>query len=225
MSTLLEVSNLEKRFGDRLLFSFERLVIEAGQVYILTGPNGAGKSTLLRILAGLEPAEAEEMHYQGHPIALYPYSPELRRTIVYVHQHPVMFDRSLAANVGYGLAGSGLSRQERDERVEEAIAWAGITHWHDRPAATLSGGEKQRVALARARVLRPALLLLDEPTSSLDGAAREQVLQLIPRLRDDGCGLIITSHERDMMNLSDATRISLAEQRLTLQCATEAVMA
>ena len=225
MSTLLQVSNLEKRLGDRLLFRFDRLAIEKGRAYILSGPNGSGKSTLLRILAGLEPATVGEVRYQGQPVTLYPYSPSLSRAIVYVHQHPVMFDRSLAANVGYGLAGSSLSRKERAELVQETIAWAGISHLHDRPAATLSGGEKQRIALARARVLRPTLLLLDEPTSSLDRMAREQVLQLIPKLLDEGCSLIITSHERELLNLPGAARISLADQLLALQCLPEPLTA
>jgi tungstate transport system ATP-binding protein len=113
MSALLEVSHLEKRFGDRLLFRFEHLAIEKGHAYILSGPNGAGKSTLLRILAGLEPAEVGQARYEGRSVAFHPYSPSLRRAIVYVHQHPVMFDRPLADNVGYGLAGSGLPSREK----------------------------------------------------------------------------------------------------------------
>lgn len=218
MSTLLTISNLEKRFGDRLLFRLAHLDIEEGRAYVLTGPNGAGKSTLLRILAGLEPATLQAASYRGNPVALHPYSPCLRRAIVYVHQHPVMFDRTLAANVAYGLQGSGLPQSEINERVDEAIAWAGIAHLHKLPAASLSGGEKQRVALARARAVRPELLLLDEPTASLDGPARDHVMELIPQLLDEGVSLIITSHERDLMNLPGATRIGLAQQRFTLQC-------
>jgi tungstate transport system ATP-binding protein len=81
------------------------------------------------------------------------------------------------------------------------------------------------LALARVRALRPTLLLLDEPTSSLDRAAREQVLQLLPKLLDGGGSLVITSHDRDLLSLPAATRISLAEQRLTLQWAAEPAMA
>lgn len=218
MSALLEITGLEKRFEDRLLFRFEQLGIEEGRAYVLTGPNGSGKSTLLRVLAGLEAATVDKVSYGGRDVKLYPGSPPLRRAIVYVHQHPVMFDRSLAANVGYGLVGSGLSRKEVDERIQEAIVWAGIEHLRAHRAATLSGGEKQRVALARARVLRPRLLLLDEPTSSLDGTAREQVMELIPRLLEEGRSLVVATHERDMVNLPGATRISMADQSHTLQC-------
>lgn len=225
MTALLEIRGLEKRFSDRLLFQMDGLAIEKGRAYLLTGPNGSGKSTLLRIMAGLEPATVESASYQGRAVTLYPFSSCLRHAIVYMHQHPVMFDRSLAANVAYGLQGRGLSRMEIDARVNEAIAWAGIDHLRKLPAVSLSGGEKQRVALARARAVRPELLLLDEPTASLDGAAREHVMQLIPQLLQDGCTLVIASHERDLMNLPGATRIVLAGQRLTLQCEQESLAA
>lgn len=218
MSRLLELHGLEKRFGARLLFRIEHWAIDKGEVYVLTGQNGTGKSTLLRILAGLEAASLDKTVFNGRDIALSPYPAFLRREIVYMHQHPVMFDTNVVANVGYGLAGSGLPDAERGERVEEAIAWAGIGHLRQRPATSLSGGEKQRVALARAWAVRPSLLLLDEPTASLDGAAREHVLQLIPALLDGGCSLVIASHERDLMNLPRARKIRLAHQRLSLQC-------
>lgn len=225
MTALLEIRNLEKSFGDRVLFHIDRWVIEKGRATILTGSNGAGKSTLLRILAGLEPAKVGHAIYDGRDVSLYPYPVTLRREIVYMHQHPIMFDASLVANVAYGLVGSGLSRMEINERVEEAISWAGIAHLRERPAIHLSGGEKQRVALARARVVRPALLLLDEPTANLDGAAREQVLELIPTLVEQGRSLVIASHERELMDLPQAEKIRLADCRLTLQFEHEAMTA
>lgn len=217
-NAVLEIRELEKEFGERCLFRIKHFLIQPSTAYVMSGPNGAGKSTLLRILAGLEPASVGSALYQGQAVSLYPASPILRRQIVYMHQHPVMFDRSLAGNVAYGLQGTGLSRQEIHARVEEAISWAGIAHLNQLPARSLSGGEKQRVALARARVLRPKILLLDEPTASLDGAAREHVMRLIPQLVSDGCSLVIASHERDLMNLAGATRIRLEAQQLTLQC-------
>ena len=224
MTALLELHDLQKSFGDRRLFSIDRWTIEKGSAYMLTGSNGAGKSTLLRILAGLEPATIGQTLYDGRDVSLYPYPAYLRREIVYMHQHPVMFDTSLAANVAYGLIGSGLSRKERTERVDEAIAWAGVSHLRERPAIRLSGGEKQRVALARAKVVRPALLLLDEPTANLDGAAREQVLRLIATLVGEGRSLVIASHERELVDLPQAEKIRLADKRLTLECV-HAVMA
>ncbi len=218
-NAVLAINQLDKYFGERCLFRIAHFAILPATAYTLSGPNGAGKSTLLRILAGLEPATAiGSATYQGQAVSLYPASSVLRRQIVYVHQHPVMFDRSLDKNVAYGLHGMALSRQEMQERLDDAIEWAGIAHLRKLPARSLSGGEKQRVALARARVLRPRILLLDEPTASLDGEAREHVMQLIPQLVSDGCSLVIASHERDLMNLPGATRIRLETQQLTLQC-------
>jgi tungstate transport system ATP-binding protein len=98
--------------------------------------------------------------------------------------------------------------------VDEAMAWAGVAHLRDTDPTRLSGGEKQRVALARAKVLQPRLLLLDEPTANLDGAAREQVIALIPTLVDAGSSVVIACHDRDLINLPGVQRLKLRDGRL-----------
>jgi tungstate transport system ATP-binding protein len=128
-----------------------------------------------------------------------------------------MFSGSVAANIGYGLKARGLARDALRRRVEEAMTWADIDALRDRPSATLSGGEKQRVALARARVLQPKLLLLDEPTANLDGAAREAVMALIPTLTHAGASVVMACHDRDLINLPGVRRIKLREGRLELR--------
>ncbi|TFW10235.1 ATP-binding cassette domain-containing protein, partial [Oxalobacteraceae bacterium OM1] len=163
MSALLELRGLQKRFGERLLFDIDSLVLQPGSAYVLTGLNGAGKSTLLRVLAGLEPALCGELRFVGQLAALSPYPQAMREAIVYVHQHPVMFATSVFDNIAYGLKARGLPRGEIVQRVDAALAWAGVEHLRDSKPRTLSGGEKQRIALARAKVLEPKLLLLDEP--------------------------------------------------------------
>ncbi len=214
MSALLAARGLRKRFGERLLFDIERLVLEAGTAYVLTGVNGAGKSTLLRALAGLERIEADEMEFEGRRLRLHPYPAVLRQALVYVHQHPVMFSTTLAHNLAYGLAARGVPRGEMARAVDEAIAWAGLEHLRQVHPARLSGGEKQRVALARARVLRPRLLLLDEPTSNLDGAAREQVIALVPKLLETGSAVVMACHDRDLIGLPGVRRLKLRDGRL-----------
>jgi tungstate transport system ATP-binding protein len=214
---LLSVEGLSKRFGERRLFEIERLEIEAGAAYVLTGANGAGKSTLLRVLCGLERAEARRLHFLGQPLSLAPYPRSMRDAIAYVHQHPVMFSSSVASNVAYGLNARGLPRDETRSRVDEAIAWAGIDHLRGSPPQTLSGGEKQRVALARARVLRPRLLLLDEPTANLDGQAREAVIALIPTLLHSGSSVIMACHDRELIGLPGMRRLKLRDGRLSLR--------
>jgi tungstate transport system ATP-binding protein len=214
MSTLVRIDRLRKRYGDRVLFDIERLSLRAGRAYVLTGVNGSGKSTLLRILAGLEDAEAEGVSFEGHATTLSPYPATMRAAVVYVHQHPVMFSTSVAANIGYGLAARGTPKAKVAPLVDEAMEWAGVAHLRDSDPSRLSGGEKQRIALARAKVLEPKLLLLDESTSNLDGAAREQVLELIPKLVGAGTCVVMACHDRDLIGLAGVRRLKLRDGRL-----------
>lgn len=211
---MLEVAGLKKMFGERQLFDIDRLVLRQAAAYVLTGWNGTGKSTLLRILAGLETADVESVRFLGSETSLAPYPKSLRDGVVYVHQHPVMFSTSVPENIAYGLNARGLARDEIASRVDEAMQWAGIEHLRKSKPATLSGGEKQRVALARARVLCPQLLLLDEPTSNLDGAAREQVIALIPSLVATGSTVVMACHDRDLIALPNVERLKLRDGRL-----------
>jgi tungstate transport system ATP-binding protein len=214
VTALLAVQGLRKRHGERTLFDIDTLAIDAASAYVLTGVNGAGKSTLLRVLAGLETAECAGTQFEGHPVRLHPYPAALREAIVYVHQHPILFSTTVAANVGYGLAARGVPRARADAMVEEAMDWAGVTHVRGTDPSKLSGGEKQRVALARAKVLQPKLLLLDEPSANLDGAAREQVIALIPTLLEAGSSVVIACHDRDLIGLPGVRRLKLRDGRI-----------
>jgi tungstate transport system ATP-binding protein len=215
--TLLHIERLRKCHGQSVLFDIPDLTLERGSAYVLTGVNGAGKSTLLRMLAGLEPAEASACVWLGQRLQLSPYPPQMRSAIVYVHQHPIMFSTSLEHNIGYGLRARGVAPALAAAQVEEAIAWAGVAHLRASNPATLSGGEKQRVALARAKVLAPKLLLLDEPSANLDGAAREQVIRLIPTLTLAGCSIVMACHDRDLIKLPGVLRLKLREGALELR--------
>lgn len=208
---------MRKRHGERLLFEIDTLAIEAATAYVLTGVNGAGKSTLLRMLAGLERCEACTVEFDGRQLPLHPYPAALRRAIVFVHQHPIMFSTSVFHNIAYGLLARGDSRSVVAPVVEDAMRWAGVEHLRDTDPTRLSGGEKQRVALARARVLQPRLLLLDEPTANLDGPAREQVMALIPTLLDAGGSVVMACHDRDLIGLPGIHRLKLRDGRLELR--------
>ena len=214
MSVLLQIDGLHKRFGERVLLDIDRLSIDAATAYVLTGANGSGKSTLLRILGGLAPAAIERLTYAGIAHRLDPYPAAMRSSVVYVHQHPVMFSGSVAANLAYGLRARGMPAAVIARHVEEALHWADIHHLRDSPTATLSGGEKQRVSLARARILKPRLLLLDEPTANLDGAAREQVIALIPTLVAEGCSMIMACHDRDLIGTPGVHRLKMRDARI-----------
>jgi tungstate transport system ATP-binding protein len=212
---LLGVRGLRKRHGDRVLFDIDVLEIATHSAYVLTGMNGAGKSTLLRVLGGLERAEIDSLRFAGEDVPrVHPYPRALRRAIVYVHQHPILFSTTVADNIGYGLVVRGETPAEVRPIVIDAMAWAGVAHLRDTDPTKLSGGEKQRVALARAKVLQPRLLLLDEPTANLDGAAREQVIALIPTMVEAGSSIVIACHDRDLINLPGVQRLKLRDGHL-----------
>ena len=218
MNTLLTLHGIQKSFTKKSaqpsLLDIKTLVIDRATAYVLTGINGAGKTTLLRILSGLDSATVTKASFLGQEIAWTPYPRLLRDAIVYVHQHPIMFAGTVSANIVYGLKVRGMAPAEQQAELQQALQWAGLGQLSERQASSLSGGEKQRVALARAKVLRPQLLLLDEPTSNLDGEAREQVIKLIPQLVSDGSSVIMVCHDRDLIALPGVHRLKLRDGRL-----------
>ncbi|UCF26060.1 MAG: energy-coupling factor ABC transporter ATP-binding protein [Ralstonia sp.] len=205
---LMVFEHLRCRHGERLLFEIPRLALSAGNAVVITGANGVGKTTILRMLAGLTPAGAAVVTLDNGPQPLSPYPGALRARLTYVHQHPYLFRTSVRANLAYGLTTGPhrVSRAELQDRVDDAIRWAGLQQVLDVPPERLSGGETQRLALARARALRTDVLLLDEPTSNLDGAAREQVLALVGELAAEGRALLMVCHDRELINLPGVAR-------------------
>jgi len=214
MSRLLSIAGLRKSFGSRELFHIGELSIDQASAYVLTGANGVGKSTLLRMLCGLESGDSIETWFMGQIVRLSPYPQIMRDAIVYVHQHPVMFSTSVFSNIAYGLTARGMQNSAIKRLVDEAMEWAGVAHLRDSSPRNLSGGEKQRVALARAKVLSPKLLLLDEPTSNLDGPAREKVIALIPTVINAGSSVVMACHDRDLINLPGVRRMKLRDGAL-----------
>ena len=132
MTALLSLEGLEKNIGARNLFRIPKLDLERGASYVLTGDNGAGKTTLLKFLAGLEAARFGAIQYQGRAIGA-DYLAALRRDVVYVHQHPYLFDTSITANIAYGLKLRGIAADEIKRRVEAGIEWAQLGEFRDTP--------------------------------------------------------------------------------------------
>jgi tungstate transport system ATP-binding protein len=167
MDPIFQLRNLTKDYDGQCVLKIRELDILRGEVFALVGPSGVGKSTLLRLLNFLEPPSNGSIRFldftlngkQEAPLAL-------RRRITTVFQRPVLLNRSVAANVAFGLWLRGESRS--DGVIDEALERVGLSKLAGRQARTLSGGELQRVALARAMVLRPDVLLMDEPTANLD---------------------------------------------------------
>lgn len=216
MTPLMAVQGLRKAHGERVLLEIKALSLAHGATYLLLGENGAGKTTLLRILAGLEQAQSGVFVFDGVRYDRAADRARLAPRMIYLHQHSYLFHTSVIANIEYGLKLRGVPRRERLELVEKEMEWAGISHLAEVPPQKLSGGEKQRVALARARVLKPELLLLDEPTANLDDAARAQVADLIRQMRDANNCVLIATHDKDLMTLEGAIRLSLESSRLRI---------
>jgi len=153
------------RYGPRDVLQVPRLDIVRGEVLCIVGPSGAGKSTLLRILGMLEAPTSGSVAFDGHALQGPP-ALGLRRRVTMVFQRPILLHGTVTYNVAYGLHLRGV--RHAAAQTAPAIERVGLTHLAHAQARTLSGGEIQRVALARAMVLEPDVLLLDEPTASLD---------------------------------------------------------
>jgi tungstate transport system ATP-binding protein len=213
----MRIEGLRKVYGGRVLLDIDSLQLFSGTSYLLMGGNGAGKTTLLRIMAGLDSAQQGRFTLDGIRCDAAVARARLAPRLLYVHQHSCLFNTTVADNIGYGLKVAGVSPNERSRLVQAEMAWAGVEHLAEVPPHRLSGGEKQRVALARARVLKPELLLLDEPTANLDDAAREQVADLIRQMRvDDNCVLIAT-HDHDLLRLENVVHWHLRGGRIKTQ--------
>lgn len=214
MTALVSISEAVKSFGGKALLDVGRLTLAEGDLIVLTGDNGSGKTTFLKMIAGLEHGDRLGMQFNGFAATTGHYPRELRREIVYVHQHPYLFNTSIEDNIRYGLRLRGLPNAERERRVAEAIAWAGVGHLLRVPPRRLSGGEKQRVALARARVLRPRVLLVDEPTANLDAQARAQVIELLRKTATGENCVVVACHDRELIELEGAKRWHLESGRI-----------
>lgn len=170
---VIEVRDLSLRRGDATVLHNIRLAIEPGEVFMLIGPSGSGKSSLLRCLNRLEEPAPGTVFLQGRDITALDVT-ELRCRVGMVFQQTAMFPGTVADNVAYGpaLRDEELTRERLLELLELAALEPDLA---DRPARELSGGQAQRVAIARALANQPEVLLLDEPTSSLDPIATHAV--------------------------------------------------
>ena len=189
MSPILTVENLIVKRGGVTVLDIHELNVEENRSLALIGPNGAGKSTLLLTLAGLLKPSQGKIHYKGQPVATSAERANMRRAAAVVFQEPLLLNTTVYKNVALGLKFRHLGNNEITRNVEEALEYFGIRSLAERSAKTLSGGEAKRVSLARAFALKPQLILLDEPFSSLDPPTREALMD-------------------DLRNILDATKIS-----------------
>ncbi|MGB5474293.1 MAG: ABC transporter ATP-binding protein [Gammaproteobacteria bacterium] len=217
MKEILRYNGLRKSVHGRPVLAIDALEIHEHSCVALSGRNGAGKSTLMRIIAGLETPDSATIHFEGQVLSWRRVCKRMHGQVIYLHQNPYLFDCSVTDNIAYGLRRRGLSLREISSKVSEALDWAGIGHLQLRNAHDLSGGERARVAFARARILRPRILLLDEPTANMDYESRGQAYRMIKQLKDDGVSIMIATHEfQTIAHLCD-DHLSLESGVLKLQ--------
>ena len=187
---LAEACGLSLRIGGQPLLNGIDCEIGAGRRTMIMGANGSGKSLLLRVLHGRVRPSAGQVLWNGAPLDR---AARVQQALVF--QSPVMLRRSVLANLRFALAVQGAPRRERRARAEEALEQARLSKLAHRPARVLSGGEQQRLAIARALACRPRLLMLDEPTASLDPASTALIEEAVNAAHASGVTVVMVTHD------------------------------
>ncbi|EKO3974079.1 ABC transporter ATP-binding protein [Vibrio fluvialis] len=211
----VSVQQLTKRFGDNTVFESIQFDIQQGEFITLLGPSGCGKSTLLRSLAGLNPVDSGSIIVGGEEIT---HAAPQKRGIGMVFQSYALFpNMTVAGNIGFGLKMQGLDKATMAREVAQVIELVALQGKEECYPHQLSGGQRQRVALARALVVKPRILLLDEPLSALDAKIRKHLRQQIRDIQKELnlTTIFVTHDQEEAMTMSD--RIFLMHQGKIIQ--------
>lgn len=192
---IYQLQNLTQTYNGRTVLQVEHLEIYKGEILGLVGPSGAGKSTLLRLLNFLEQPTSGYLTFDQSTLNGLTPPLEVRRKVTTVFQNPILLNRSVAANVAYGLKVRRQNKKMMEQAVAAALAQVGLSKLAHESARTLSGGEAQRVALARALVIQPTVLLLDEPTANLDPYNVKLIEEIVTEVnREWGTTVVLVTH-------------------------------
>ena len=213
MSCLYKLQNIKQYYDGKKVLNIDNLTLEDNQIIGLFGPNGSGKSTLLSILSFINKPTSGEVSFNG--IENNKLSLAVRHSIVILPQNPYLLKRSVYDNITYGLK----LRKEidnLDEKVEEALTLVGLdSSFSSRKWSALSGGEAQRVALAARLILKPKVLLLDEPTSGVDTNSAQLIKEAILQAKQKyNTTILISSHDHNWLNHICDNRIALFQGEL-----------
>ncbi|RZT62167.1 putative spermidine/putrescine transport system ATP-binding protein [Microcella alkaliphila] len=199
----VELRGVSKHFGDMVAVRELDLTVAPGEFFSMLGPSGSGKTTVLRMIAGFEDVTSGQILLDGQDVtAAAPFD----RTVNTVFQDYALFPHmTIAENVAYGLKVRKTPKTEITARVGESLEQVRLSHVADRLPHQLSGGQRQRIALARALILRPRVLLLDEPLGALDKQLREQMqIELKQIQREVGITFVFVTHDQEeALTLSD----------------------
>ena len=209
--------SVTKRFGNRTILDEVNFEIKPGEFISIVGDSGAGKTTIIKLILGIErPSEGritvhdqDLIDLEGNALQNY------RRNIGTIFQNNQLLPKkSVFENVAFALEACDYSLSEIMELVPRALGGIGISHLQDHFPHELSGGEAQRVALARAIVHRPKLILADEPTGNLDFENAKQVLKKLMEINLTGVPVILTTHNRPLVDLAGQKVLHLEHGRL-----------
>ncbi len=199
----LDLISLSKSYGEQKVVNDFSVSFVKGELFCLLGPSGCGKTTILKIVAGLLEHDGGKVILEGQDITDLP--PQKRNVSLVFQNYALFPNMNVFENVAYGLQRRRISGDELKRRVEETLAFVHLGDYGNRRVHEISGGEQQRVALARALVVRPRLLLLDEPLSNLDARLRADIRKEIRRIqRELGLTTVYVTHDQEeAMSLSD----------------------
>jgi iron(III) transport system ATP-binding protein len=209
---------IHKTFGQTIAVNHLSLTINTGELFFLIGPSGCGKTTSLRMVAGFETPDSGSIRFNERDLTALP--PHQRNTGMVFQNYALWPHLTVRGNVEYGLKVRKLSAAEREKKVREALEMVRLNNLENRYPNQLSGGQQQRVALARALVIRPDVLLLDEPLSNLDAQLRLEMRHEIRRLHQaTGITTLYVTHDQEEA-LSVASRIAILKDGVLQQVGT-----
>jgi D-xylose transport system ATP-binding protein len=209
MTPVLALHGISKRYGAVLALSDVDLEVNAGEVMAVVGDNGAGKSTLIKVIAGVGPGDSGEIRWEGRPVSVGSPGTAQSLGIATVYQDLALCDNlDVVANLFLGREMAHLSILDEaamEKRSRELLDTLSIKIPSVRiPVASLSGGQRQTVAISRSLLGAPKVVMLDEPTAALGVEQTAQVLDLVERLRTEGLGVILISHNMsEVMSVAD----------------------
>ncbi|MDZ7721423.1 MAG: ABC transporter ATP-binding protein [candidate division KSB1 bacterium] len=205
----LQLSDLVVSYGSKEIVSGLSLTVQSGEMVSILGPSGVGKTSILKAVAGLLKPAAGDIVLNDELIT---HTPAEKRDTVLIFQQPLLFPHmTVGQNVGFGLRTRGRMQAADYEKIHEFLSYVQLNAFENRKPEALSGGQQQRVALARALITEPALLLLDEPLSSLDSTLRREMRELIRTLqRTLGTTMLFVTHDQsEALTLSDRVALLL----------------
>ena len=200
----ISLLNIWFSYDDKWVLKNISLEFESGKTYLILGENGSGKSTLLKIVSGILKPSYGEILIDDKPISdIW----ELRKLIGYVFQIPSsqIVGSTVEEDVAFALENMGVPRSKMVEKVEWALSVVGLLDLKKEDPLNLSGGQKQRLAIASVLAMSPNFLALDEPTSMLDPESKKEIMKVLKKLKEEGKGIIIVTHDLEYVENIDET--------------------